>query len=731
MTRIGIVGGGPGGLFAAQMLEEFCAGLCEITLFEAGPRVGGKVLTEQFKTAPVMYEAGVAELYDYSHFGPDPVKQLAKKLGLETVRMTGPTVVLGDAILVNNRDIRAHFGAKTVKALQNFHQRCKEMCTPDDYYEGHWQNDNQNPWANKTFREILDEIPDETARKYVEVASRSDVATEPHSTSALNGMKNVLMDDPRYLRLYSIVGGIGRLVEEVAKKIKAPIVLNSAVVKVSKHGDGYRLTTRQDGKLSEHDFDLVIMALPNYWLQRVEWGSRDLRVAMQAHLAHYDKPAHYLRVSVLFKDPFWRSQIPGAYFMTDAFGGCCVYDEGARHPCEPYGVLNWLLAGNDAMALSNLDDQRLIDMALDSLPESLQDGRELFLEGRVHRWVGTISGQPGGQPVHELHQRHQPAGKAHPGLFIQGDYLFDSTINGVYDSADFVTDLIMTQLRKKKYMRPAVENATPATVSGNGKLVHLNGTAHKAAGQKDGKGRLEDAYHDQYYGNISYQEGFDEHACFNIDWTLKLIDTVWGRKPPFRLLDTGSACGLTLDLFLKAGIDAYGIENSEYIHAKTPARLKKRNILGDIRKLPFPDNSFDIVYDTCLCFVPPEDLDQAIRELFRVCRGGVFFSGVTADMTPEVIEEYDLFRYVRSLLTLWEWSEIFLRNGFRMAVHDAEKINEIWQVESEIDEDDWYWYSDQESMRYLFYSKPEAVTPPASVKVKKRSRRQLSLRERT
>ncbi len=721
MTRIGIVGGGPGGLFAAQMLEEFCAGLCEITLFEAGPRVGGKVLTEQFKTAPVLYEAGVAELYDYSHFGPDPVKQLAKKLGLDVVRMTGPAVVLGDAILVNNRDIRSHFGAKTLKALQNFHQRCKEMCTPDDYYEGHWQDDNQNPWANKTFREILDEIPDETARKYVEVASRSDVATEPHLTSALNGMKNVLMDDPRYLRLYSIVGGIGRLVEELAKKIKAPIVLNSAVVKVGKHGAGYRLTTRTDGKFEDHDFDLVIMALPNYWLQRVEWGSRDLRIAMQKHLTHYDKPAHYLRISVLFKDPFWRSQIPGAYFMTDAFGGCCVYDEGARHPCEPYGVLNWLLAGNDAMALSNLDDTRLIAMALDSLPESLQDGRELFLEGRVHRWVGTINGLPGGQPTHEIRQRHVVDPHGHPGLYLMGDYLFDSTINGVYDSADFVTDMILTHLRKLKYAKQLSASTAyldAAPEHANGKLGHTNGQAgkngvHVAPASSD---KVDPRYHDFYYGDISYEEAFKEQLCFNLDWTVQMIEAVWGRKPPYRVLDSGSANGLTLDVFAQAGIEAWGIENSEYIHSKTPAHLKERNLLGDVRKLPFPDNFFDFVYDTCLAHVPSEDLDQAVRELFRVCRYGVFHSGVTADMTSEVIEDYNLFQGVNSLYTLWEWSEIFMRNGFRMAVSNQKVIEKIWEIESSIEEDDWYWYPDPESMRYCFYSKPapDRVVAPSS-----------------
>ena len=45
-----------------------------------------------------------------------------------------------------------------------------------------------------------------------------------------------------------------------------------------------------------------------------------------------------------------------------------------------------------------------------------------------------------------------------------GDYLFDSTINGVYDSADFVTDLILTELRKQKYAAAAINGHATAVV---------------------------------------------------------------------------------------------------------------------------------------------------------------------------------------------------------------------------------------------------------------------------
>ena len=704
MTRIAIVGGGPGGLLTAYLLKENCSNLCEVTLFEAGPRIGGKVRTEQFTTAPVTYEAGVAELYSYAHFGPDPVRQLVSKFGLSTTPMRGPAVVLGDAILRNDRDIRKHFGQETLQALHHFHRQCTELCSPQDYYEGHWQDDNRHPWAGRTFRDVLDEISDDVARKYVEVAVRSDIATEPHLTSALNGLKNVLMDDPRYLRLYSVEGGIERLIDGLAKRVGCQVLLENQVVRVARHGSGYRLTTRHKGQLHEHDFDQVVLALPNYWLQQLDWGSRKLRQAMQQHLCHYDRPAHYLRMTLLFKEPFWRGLIPGSYFVTDAFNGCCVYDEGARHPAGPYGVLGWLVAGNDALALSNADDATLIAKALDSLPAPLAHGRELLLEGRVHRWVGTISALPGGDPVLETRARHLPEPKEHPGLYLVGDYLFDSTINGAYDSASFITDIVMTSLRKQKY------GPAPGIVA----ALHNGNRAAKSADcvRRD--------YHDQYDGERPYAESFKEYFCEH--YTTDLIKAIWGRSPPYRLLDCGSASGLTLDLFAKVGVQAWGIENSSYIHSQTAPKWLRRNILGDVRKLPFPDNSFDFVYDTCLCHVPEADLDQAIRELLRVCRVGVFYGGFTSDMTIGVIEDYDIFEDVRSLFTLSQWSEIFLRNGFRVAASDPKVLARAWKIEFDANEGGTPWYPDAERMRYCFYTKPQVARSAQRTRIVPRAR---------
>ena len=65
MLELAIVGGGPGGLMSAWYLKRKLGDLCKVTIYEASDRLGGKIVTRKFDTAPAMYEAGVAEIYDY------------------------------------------------------------------------------------------------------------------------------------------------------------------------------------------------------------------------------------------------------------------------------------------------------------------------------------------------------------------------------------------------------------------------------------------------------------------------------------------------------------------------------------------------------------------------------------------------------------------------------------------------------------------------------------------
>ena len=175
-----------------------------------------------------------------------------------------------------------------------------------------------------------------------------------------------------------------------------------------------------------------------------------------------------------------------------------------------------------------------------------------------------------------------------------GDYLFDSTVNGTYDSADFVVDTIQTILRKQKYAYQLETKITTQAVNGKGEPVPLHMDYYELYdGQEAIRGILRGIFlralhHRSHPGDL-------------------------GLVPPYKLLDGGSANGLTLERFEAKGVKAWGIEFNPLIHARTAEKWKSRNILGSVCDLPFEDKSFDFIYDTCLCYVPPEESRQGDR----------------------------------------------------------------------------------------------------------------------
>lgn len=641
MIRIAIVGGGPGGLFTAFLLGQRCAEALDITIFEASSRLGGKVVTKLFDHAPVPYEAGAAELYQY---GKDPLRLLIKEiLGLPVVRMKGRAVVMDGHIFRTLDDLRTHYGKATALAVKAFDKLAHSIRKYGDFYDGSWVADNDHPWFSRSLQSVLDEVPDEAARRYLKVMMHSDLAAEPDGINALYGIDNYLINDPKYCKLYSIQGGMERLIDALRDSITARVELESPVDRVEKSasGDSYQVTYQRDGAAHVEEFDAVAVALPTAWLPRLDWGGDRLEAAIQSHLVHYDHPAHYLRISLLFREPFWRGTIDDSFFMLDAFGGCCVYDEGSRHDVGPYGVLAWLIAGKDAVSACDLGDAELIEQALASLPVEMRSAREHFLEGHVHRWLGSVSARPGGTFIKGLEERQIPEPVEHPRLFLVGDYLFDTSINGVLDSADFVSEMIIDSFNISRAI-------------------------------------LDNDYFECYVGDSSYEDSYRE--TFDARQIVDQIRVVWGVSPSFKLLDVGSASGLTLRDFAKLGVDAWGVESNPFIHALTPKAWKAKNLLGDVRELPFESNSFDFIYETSLAYLPEEDLIRALDELHRVARVGVILGSVVSDMAKDVIERYDLLHGVRSLKSLEQWSDLLTRQGFTSGIADRRIVTTLGRL---------------------------------------------------
>ncbi len=679
MLDLAIVGGGPGGLMSAWYLRKKLGDLCRITIFEASERVGGKILTRKFDSADAMYEAGVAEIYDYSMTGPDPLRELIQHFGLQTIPMDAEQVMLDGELLNDVPGMRRKYGDKTANAIEAFRKRCASMVSPIEYYEGVGAHDNENPWAYMTCEELLDkEVSDPIAKRFFKVMSRSDIATESHNTNGLNALKNFVMDVDDYIGLYSIQNGNEQLIEGLRSEVDADIQLNHRVLKIGKNDEGrYRLDMMNGKGPETRDFDLVLVCLPHSWLATMRWDGEQLRKSMVKHVSYFDRPAHYLRVSILFDTPFWGEQIPGAWFMSEAFGGCCVYNEGARHDVGKYGVLNWLIAGSDALAFANLSDEELFDLAMKSLPASLGDALPHFKEGKIHRWLSSVNCIPGGMPVRDVMTNHRPDPKEHPGIVVVGDYLFDSTLNGLLDSSDAATDIIVTEMMKLR--RAQAQDA-----------AHLSD-------------KIDRAYFDNYRGLGPYSETWRTFS--DPDYLTDLVKIVWGRARGYKILIAGSASGELVGALRDKGIDAWGIENNKYIHSRTPKALVKYNKLGSIVEMPFKTGSFDFVFETSLCHVSEKQVVKAIAELNRVVTTGLVFGSVTSDMAPGLIDRYDLLRGVKKLGTWWEWSELFFNNGFDLSMHRKDVTDALWTATLKANKGPGNWYADSDSLRYSFFDK--------------------------
>ena len=664
---------------SAWYLKRKLGDLCRVTIFEASDRLGGKILTRKFDKAPAMYEAGVAEIYDYSMTGPDPLRELIQHFGLQTIPMDAAQVQLDSELLNDVPDMRRKYGPKTADAIEAFRRKCTELVSPIEYYEGVGAHDNEHPWAHLTAEEVLDrEVDDATAKHFFKVMARSDIATESHNTNGLNALKNFVMDVDGYIGLYSIQNGNEQLIECLQSEVDADIQLNHRILKVGKTAAGrYRLNMMNGKGPEARDFDLVLVCLPHSWLATMGWEGEDLRRSMVKHIAYFDRPAHYLRISLLFDEPFWGDKIPGAWFMSEAFGGCCVYNEGARHDVGKHGVLNFLIAGSDALAFANLGEQELIEAALKSLPSSLGDARAFFMEGKVHRWLSSVNALPGGLPVRDVMTNHRPEPKQHPGLVVVGDYLFDSTLNGLLDSSDAATDIILTEMMRLR--RARVQGGKPVS------------------------DKINRDYFENYRGLGPYSEAW-RHVS-DPDYLLELIRIVWGLSKGYKLLIAGSASGELVGALRERGVDAYGIENNRFIHAKTPKAVRKYNKLGSIVDMPFKDGEFDIVFETSLCHVSKKQAVRAIRELNRVVAKGLMFGSITSDMAPALIDRYDLLRGVKKLGTWWEWSELFFGNGFDLSMHRNDCTDALWAATLAANKGPGQWYADSDSLRYSFFDK--------------------------
>ena len=453
-------------------------------------------------------------------------------------------------------------------------------------------------------------------------------------------------------------------------------------------GGGYRLELLVNGVAETATADYVVVALPLASLSTIHWRSEGLEIAMDKHIGYFDRPGHYLRASFLFQRPFWRDELEADWWMLDAFDGCCVYDESARNGYSGYGVLAFLIAGNAALALANVSDQRIEQMCLDALPPQLAHGKELLLDRRIHRWMASVNAIPGGSPARSRAINHRPDPERLPGFLMVGDYMFDATLNGVLDSADAATDLILSDVLRRRRTQPQRE-----LVGAGSPAVPVHGALNLALEQ------IEDLMSAPALAGI--------------------LAATWGLGRGAKLLHVGSGAGHMVAALRALGFDATGIEGNRAACLATPPELMKHNLHGDIACLPFEDGEFEAVIETGLCRAAPNDVEKAIAELRRVTKRGVILGSVTTDLSIDVIERFNLLEDTSLLCSRWDWSEKFYAAGFAHALFNPERLGEAWERAETAGASPGQWYEDPESLLYCVYepapepSSPRIAKPPA------------------
>lgn len=111
-------------------------------------------------------------------------------------------------------------------------------------------------------------------------------------------------------------------------------------------------------------------------------------------------------------------------------------------------------------------------------------------------------------------------------------------------------------------------------------------------------------------------------------------DSLTGKK----ILDCGAGGPVPpLAVFAEQGLDAYGIDISHVQVSKAQEFAAQSNLsiqlqTGDMRQMPFDDDTFDYVYEHySMCHLTKADTAIAIEEMKRVLKpGGIAFLGVVS-----------------------------------------------------------------------------------------------------
>lgn len=425
--RIGIVGAGPAGLRAAQLLEQKGA---LVQVFEARDRVGGRLHTISLPEGG-FYEAG-GEWIDKDH---RRVLEVMSEHGLEpevSRAWPGQVVWRGD---VRQEDQLWPDAEQDAEAVHEEAVRlCSQIKSPP------WESRDLEHLDRQTLADFLDHhCISEGGRWWTEAMFRSDEGEDTSEIGLLGwlvGYQHYLEREAGDMSLYRIPGGAGALCEKMAEGLRAPIHLGHVLRSVSPTETHVELWF--EGEMAF--CDKVILALPPKVLQGIDFGD-SLPVEKEAAW-HLLGSSRTIKVALRFDRDWWSGDGRTGRLMTDL--PCQQIWSSGR---EGAHVLCAYIGGNAAIDV--LASRDPVGRVLRSLAEVWPEASASFVEGWVHDWVGDPFAQgafshfsPGGVMT-ALPRLVEPVGRVH--FAGESTARWMGFIEGAFESAERVVEEVLGQ----------------------------------------------------------------------------------------------------------------------------------------------------------------------------------------------------------------------------------------------------------------------------------------------
>jgi ubiquinone/menaquinone biosynthesis C-methylase UbiE len=157
---------------------------------------------------------------------------------------------------------------------------------------------------------------------------------------------------------------------------------------------------------------------------------------------------------------------------------------------------------------------------------------------------------------------------------------------------------------------------------------------------------------------------------YNKKYWVKVVDDFikyWKLNKNSKILDIGCAKGFMLyDLKKKIpGIKIKGIDISKYAILNCKKEVKKDLMVGDAKKLPFKDNSFDVVIAiNTIHNLNKKDCAKALFEINRVSKDKSF---ITVDAYRNNIEKNKMMKWnltAKTIMSTKQWKKFFNKNSY-------------------------------------------------------------------